>query len=432
VKAPPAQVERARYGLAVVLANGTDYRRFREALDLVGVKLDGQGKLAAETNRGQESTECKRCKARVLATQPQKQFRARAVELLEELERSGALLPDDRFVLGVLYDADGNWAGAAGQVRELTRLPAPAPRHLAWYVMGLLRQKAVDVGEAERCVARLAKLEETYQVGPNRFASVELKARLLESRGQGDEALKLLRAHVGRKDARPEEGLLVHASLRRQKRYAEAFAECEQVWREKKWPPEVAGSVSITLLRGMKPTDAQCEKVETWLREAIAASPQSAVLRMHLADLYDQRGRYAEAEQAYREVLKKEPGNFVALNNLAWLLALRKGDAAEAERCINEAISNLGRRGDLLDTRGMVKIALGRPDAAILDLQDAAADSESPTRLFHLARAHHLARDRANAARVLAQARQRGLDPGLLHPVEQEACRKLLAELKVP
>ncbi len=432
VKAPPAQVERARLGLAVVLANGTDYRRFREALDLVGVKLDAQGKLAPDANRGQESTECKRCKARVLATQPQKQFRARAVELFLELDRAGALLPDDRFVLGVLYDADGNWATAAEQVRELTKLPAPAPRHLAWYVMGLLNQKSVDAAEAGRCIKKLEELEKSYQVGPNHFASVELRARLLEAQGQGDEALKLLRAHVGRAGARPEEGLLVHASLRRQKRYAEAFALSEGVWREGKWPPEVIGSITVSLMRVMKPTDAQCEQVEGWLKKAIETNPKATVLRMHLADLYDQRGRYAEAERVYREVLQAEPGNFVALNNLAWLLALRKGDAAEAERYVNAAITNLGRRGDLLDTRGVVRIALGKPEAAIPDLLDATADNESPARLFHLARAHHLARNRARAARILTRARQRGLDPGLLHPVEQEACRKLLAELNVP
>jgi tetratricopeptide (TPR) repeat protein len=431
VKAPPAQVERARLGLAVVLANGTDFRRFREALDLVGVKLDAQGKLSPEVNHGQESTECKRCRARVLATQPQRAFRARAVALLQELDRAGALLPDDKFVLAVLYDVDGKWATASEKVRELTRVPSPTPRHVAWYVMGLLRQESVDLKEVDRCIKLLEKLEVNYKAGTNRFATVELRARLLEAYGEGDKALTLLREHVARKDARPEEALLVHASLRRQKRYAEAFALCEEVWRAKKWPPEVAGSVTVALLRVMKPTDAQCEKVEGWLKEALAANPKATVLRMHLADLYDQRGRYAEAEQAYREVLKAEPGNFVALNNLAWLLALRQGDAAEAEGYVNTAISNLGRRGDLLDTRGVVRLALGRPEAAIPDLQDAAADNETPTRLFHLARAHHMARDRLNAARVLTRARQRGLDPSLLHPVEQGPCRKLLAELNV-
>jgi tetratricopeptide (TPR) repeat protein len=254
----------------------------------------------------------------------------------------------------------------------------------------------------------------------------------MEAQGKGDEALALLRKHVSRQDARPEEALLVHASLRRQKRYAEAFALCEAVWNEGKWPPEVVGSITVSLTRDMKPTDAQCENAEGWLKRAIEAHPKATVLRMHLADLYDQRGRYADAERVYREVLRAEPGNFVALNNLAWLLALRKGDAAEAERYVNEAITNLGRRGDLLDTRGVVRIALGKPEAAIPDLQDATADSEAPARLFHLARAHHLARDRVNATRVLTRARQRGLDPALLHPVEQDACRKLLAELNVP
>ena len=47
------------------------------------------------------------------------------------------------------------------------------------------------------------------------------------------------------------------------------------------------------------------------------------MLRLHLADLYDLRGRYPEAEEVLRDILKpeNEPNNVVALNNLACLLA---------------------------------------------------------------------------------------------------------------
>ena len=68
---------------------------------------------------------------------------------------------------------------------------------------------------------------------------------------------------------------------------------------------------------------------------------------------------------------------------------------------------------------------------AISDLKEVAEEAPTPAHLFHLARAHHAAHDRDSAVKALRQARQGGLKPNELHPVEQDACRKLLAELNV-
>jgi tetratricopeptide (TPR) repeat protein len=434
VEASSGDVEWARRGLAIVLAASTDYGRFREALGLVGLKLDERGRLVRDAALERaDSTEAKRAKARVLATQAQRQFRLRAIELLEELARSQALSPDDQFILALLYEGEGSWAKARAMLQPLVLPQTHTPQYLAQYAHGLLRQgKPGDVEEAGRWIDRLAELEKQREVEPNTFGSVELKARWLEADGKGDAALALLRGHVRRPKARAEEVLLVLASLLRQKRFDDAFALSEEAWREKKCPPEAAGGVSVALLRGMKPTDAQARQVEDWLKAAIAEKPGNVALRMHLADMYDLRGRYAESEKAYREVLKQEPNNVVALNNLAWLLAQRSGDAAEAERLINAAVNGLGRRADLLDTRGLVHLALGRPEQAVADLKEATADAPTPTRLFHLARAHQQARDRDSAVKALREAQKQGLKPDALHPVEQEACRKLLAELDAP
>jgi Tfp pilus assembly protein PilF len=180
------------------------------------------------------------------------------------------------------------------------------------------------------------------------------------------------------------------------------------------------------------PTDAQVRRVEERLKDAIRANPRSTVLLMHLSDLYDMRGRYREAEEQYRKILAQEPGNVVALNNLAWLLAQRSSDGSEALEHITAAINGLGRRADLLDTRGLVHLALGQPEKAVADLKAATTEAPTPTRLFHLARAYYLTRDRTTATKVLTEARDRhGLKLRALHPVEQETCQKLGADLNV-
>ena len=195
--------------------------------------------------------------------------------------------------------------------------------------------------------------------------------------------------------------------------------------------PESLGAATVALLRTMRPTDDQAARIETCLKAAAAAYPDRLVLRMHLADLYDLRAHYAQAEEMYREVLRGEPNNAVALNNLAWLLAQHRGQGAEALELINRAVQGYGRRSELLDTRAMVFLKLDRCDEALADLRELTNNAPSAARLFHLARVQHAAHDRDAAGKTLRQARALGLAPDKLHPVEQEACRKLLEEYRV-
>ncbi len=181
----------------------------------------------------------------------------------------------------------------------------------------------------------------------------------------------------------------------------------------------------------MRANDDQVARLEGCLKKAIVVFPDLMVLRMHLADLYDLRARYPEAEALYRDVLVKEPNNAIALNNLAWLLSQQRGRNDEALEQITRAIQGYGRRAELLDTRAMVLLKLGRTEEALADLREVAAETPTAPRLFHLARALHTARDRDGTAKTLRQAKTLGLTPDKLHPVEQEACRKLMEEYRL-
>jgi Tfp pilus assembly protein PilF len=422
-------VEWARRALAVLLSSGTDYQRFSEALALVGVKLDEAGRLRRE-EAADENTENRRTRARVLASQNQRQFRQRAIEILEELAKSKALTADDEFVLALLYEAEGDTRKSQDKLKALTQPQTRTPQYLAQYASSLIsfRRTPEALAEAAKVIGWLEELERQREVGPNGFASVEMRARLLEARGRGEDATALLRKHIAREGAQPEEVLLLLASLNRQKRHEEALELCEKTWREGKCMPEAVGGVSVMLLRVMSPTDAQVARVEKHLLAALRKKPQSNALRMHLADLYDKRGQYDRAADLYRAVLKSEPNNVVALNNLAWLLAHRSGDAEEALACIDRAVHGIGRRADLLDTRGVVHLARKDTARALADLREANGEGPTAARLFHLARAHHEERDAKRAREALRQAKEQGLQVANLHPVEQDLARRLLEE----
>jgi Tfp pilus assembly protein PilF len=424
----------ARRGLALVLAGANDHRNFREALAQVGLKLDDDGRLPRDLKA--DNTELQRTRARVLAAQPQRYFRDKAVELFEGLASSGGLTPDDRYVLALLYDAGGDWPRAKETLADLVsaqygsrqdQLRPQTAQYLAQYVQGLIRNK--ELAEAQRWLERLEGVEKIRNLPWGALATADLRARLLEAQGERDKALDLLRKYRTRSGASPQDVTLLLTALARQQRFEEAFDLWPEVCRA--CPPEAAGGLSVALLRSMKPTDEQVRKVEEWLKQAVKDHPDKPVLRMHLADMYDLRGRYDEALAEYGAVLEVEPSNVVALNNRAWLLAHRTGEESRALPLIETAVDGQGRRGDLLDTRGVVLLQLGRTDAALADLKEAVADARTPSRLFHLARAQQQARDRDGALKTLREARELGLKPDELHPVEQQACRKMLTDFGV-
>jgi tetratricopeptide (TPR) repeat protein len=423
--------EWAKRSLASLLASGNDFVRLREALELVGLKLDEEGRLPRE-DPPEESTETLRVRARVLASQGsrQRQFRLKAIGLLETLASKRALQDDDRYVLALLYQAEGKEKKAHEQLETLAK--TKNPQYLAQYAHVLLGQPAPSEDQllqVGKLLEQLEELEKEREVGPNGFASVDLRARLLEAQGRKDDAIELLQNHVQREGAKPDEVLLVLAALGRQRKFQKALTIGEEEWEKGKVPPEALGGVCVALLRAMKEAkDSQVQRVEKHLKAAIKKNAKSTVLRMHLADLYDKRGRYAEAEVQYRAILKAEPNNVVALNNLAWLLVTwRRSEAEQALTHVNKAIHGMGRRPDLLDTRGLIHLALKQPDKAVADLKEATSDTPTPTRLFHLARAYHEARDRTSATRILGEAKKKGLKPEALHPVEQQACKDLFA-----
>src|SRR5262249_38660760 len=160
-------------------------------------------------------------------------------------------------------------------------------------------------------------------------------------------------------------------------------------------------------------------------------NPKSLPLILCLADLRDSiQGRYTEAETAYAQVLALAPDNVIALNNFAYLLALKGTLPARALECIERALSVTGPPPELLDTRGVVYLALGQSNQALRDLDDAAAATPSAAVYFHLAQAHWQARNRSAAVEAWIKARTAGLDVVTLHPIERETYRKLQGELE--
>jgi cellulose synthase operon protein C len=429
VKAPDADAAWARRGLALVLSANPDEAHFAEALALVGLRLDGGQVVPAEKApalAAEELAREQRAQAEVLASRPQRAYHAAAIARLEDLGKHGSATPDDQFLLAKLYDQDGAATKAGDLLLRLVADNPNNPSYLGYYGQKTFREHQWD--KAETVAGQLAELEKKRELVPGSLGSVELQAQVLEQRDEGKKALALLRAYAGRKGARPEDAILVIASLARQKQFGAALAACEEAW--KTCPLEDIGSASLAVLRAMKPTTEQCRPIERRLEEAQKKDPRSTALLLLLADLYDLQQKYADAKEAYRKVLALEQGNVVALNNLAWLLAETSDDPDQGLDLIQRAIKLQGERSELLDTRAAVALVKGQTDSAIKDLERANADSPSPSRYFRLALAYLQAKDREAALAALNRAKSSGLKPEQLHPIEQTALRKVASELE--
>jgi cellulose synthase operon protein C len=110
-----------------------------------------------------------------------------------------------------------------------------------------------------------------------------------------------------------------------------------------------------------------------------------------------------------------------ALNNLAWLLALRdQGKTQEALKLIDRAIEIQGPVPSLLGTRSVVLIRAGQFDRALTDLDRARiADPRMSTLALHQAWAYRAEGKTDEARRAFQHAKELGWTLATSDPLER-------------
>jgi tetratricopeptide (TPR) repeat protein len=189
--------------------------------------------------------------------------------------------------------------------------------------------------------------------------------------------------------------------------------------------PDFALACSAIWQGGGKFTAGQAERLDGIVQKAVGRFERPVPLLSLLAEVRSRQGRYADTEAFYREVLKKQSGDAVTMNNLAVLLALEGVKLDEALRLMNQAVEIAGRVGAMLDSRASVYMAMNDPDNALSDIRAAVADAETPVRLFHLAQASKLAGQDKEARETMDKALKQGLTPDMLQPLELPAFEKM-------
>ncbi|MGH7091820.1 MAG: tetratricopeptide repeat protein, partial [Stellaceae bacterium] len=127
------------------------------------------------------------------------------------------------------------------------------------------------------------------------------------------------------------------------------------------------------------------------------AHPNDLGGRMALGNLYMTTQRYKEAAAQFTHILKLSPDNFVAENNLAWVL-VQQGQGQSALQHARHAAALAPWAPQVLDTLGLVLLKTGNTSGALMTLQSAIRLAPSdPGFQFHLAEALSSAGERTRA-----------------------------------
>ncbi len=151
------------------------------------------------------------------------------------------------------------------------------------------------------------------------------------------------------------------------------------------------------------------------LRDEPEAQPIRNVVMRALASAQYQLGDYEAAAAIYKDVLKANPSDIEALNNLSFLLAndMKKPKDAmvyadQAMKVIRNSDASLSfvNNGNVYDTYGWVEFLSGNVDDSIRDLKRAIESAQIPMAYLHLAHAYEKAGNHTAATKAVQDGLQ--------------------------
>ena len=186
-------------------------------------------------------------------------------------------------------------------------------------------------------------------------------------------------------------GLLLEGDIEQQRRGWDAALVAYRSAMQKSNAAEAAIKIHSVLLRAERTDEA-----DRFALQRQKDQPRDAAFRFYLGDLELSRNQWAAAEARYREVLRVQPENALAMNNVAWLLV--KQGKPGALPLAEQATQLLPAQLPLLDTLALALAADKQLDKALaLHRQTLQRAPESPALRLTMARLLLQAGDKARA-----------------------------------
>ncbi|MEX2138421.1 MAG: tetratricopeptide repeat protein [Pirellulales bacterium] len=445
----------SRRGRAVALASEGTWHRFKQAEALL---------LASEADvrkQGGEPTPADLLLRISLLTNRSEPSNLRtALALFEELQSRQPLQTNELVNLARLYERVGEWQKTKQIMLGVLGARDPQPLHYLAYAEMLLRNG--EYGDVENWLNLYDRTRKD-----NTSLPIRVTLRVRQNRPQ--EAVALIKRWIGPfgpkpwPQARLKQIETAAALLQKLHLYADAekywrayaevdptrlilLAKCVGLYGDldeafsileasvKHSSPQAALVFGMQILRARK-ADARenhFQHLGRWYQAALQPQPDNPALEMLLGDIWEIRGELDKAEQGYRKLLQRnnlDPVLRAGLaNNLAFILSAQNKNTDEAVELIESAMDVYGPNSDLLDTRGVVYLAAGKPQVALADFKEAVLDP-SAMKWVHLALAQNATGDQAGARSSLKKAQDMELKREDLYEVEWTRYEQLAREL---
>jgi tetratricopeptide (TPR) repeat protein len=278
---------------------------------------------------------------------------------------------------------------------ELTNIVKANPRSAdARYQLGLLDFSEKKYKDAEESFDALAKAND-----PRGFQGlVNCKAR----EGDFDSAIQMVEARIKQQDSPELHRLLAELQLRG-KRPDQAIEEYRRIVQQQ------PTAINYVRLGQMQQSAGQMDAAIASYTKASQLAPNEPAPLLSIAVLYDVSGRLDEARQIYEKVLKLQPENVVALNNLAYAKADQGVDLDQALSYAERAKQKLPNNDDVSDTIALIYLRKNMVEESVRVLSDL-VNKEPKRALYHLhyATALYQKGDKAGAKKELELATQTG------------------------
>lgn len=257
----------------------------------------------------------------------------------------------------------------------------------------------LQLGQAQNALKKTAQarnsFKEALKLDADFFPAVAALANLEMAAGNAADALQLADSAIKRKPDLADAHILRGDVLMSRKDFSGAVASYAQAAQR-----QSATLLTIKQYRALAaanaPYDKRIEPLRAWLEKH---ANDEAVLIV-LAEAQSIQKLHKESIDTYQHVLKLNPKNIIALNNLA-LVYLAANDARAVETA-EQAYGAGGKNPRIADTLGWILVQRGDAVRGKLMLDQAAQSlPNDPTVNYHLAFARHASGDTSGARNLL-------------------------------
>lgn len=347
--------------------------------------------------------------AALLAGRPEPKSWGKALELLEGLRQRQPLTVRQAVLAARLRDRLGDWRRSREDLRALAFQPDTPPE-----VYEALVELHIAHDDPESAAVWIDELASRAPAAPS---TIVLQARLALAEGDRPAAVAAARKLTpgGEVTAAGVPAILAAVPVIE----GIGFSKAADSLLVRAAAVSDAGTIARFAFLIRQNRYAEATQLLDGSRDVLAKSAEFPLLE---ATLLEAAGRLVDAEKACRRLADDASASVElrarAISRVA-LLLLDRNDNDAAFDVADGAIMELGPHPDLLDARGVARVATGSLLLATTDLSEAVL-APTPIRLLHLAHAKALGGETGEASTVLDRAMKAGLDAATLRPADRK------------